>query len=98
MRAIVCNAYGVFELQEIERPQVGSTGEADQHRDLLARWNDAQSAFYRRAWDEAIEKFEALLTAFPNDGPTEVFLRRAQEYQMERPAADWDGVYVAKTK
>jgi adenylate cyclase len=71
---------------------------AEKHRDLLTRWHDAQGAFYRMEWDEAVQKFETLLGNYPNDGPTETFLKRAYDYYKEHPAADWDGVYVAKTK
>ncbi|MBZ5509677.1 MAG: adenylate/guanylate cyclase domain-containing protein [Acidobacteriia bacterium] len=71
---------------------------AEKHRDLLTRWHDAQDAFYRMAWDEAVQKFEALLGNYPDDGPTETFLKRAYDYYKEPPAAGWDGVYVAKTK
>ncbi|MBZ5627867.1 MAG: adenylate/guanylate cyclase domain-containing protein [Acidobacteriia bacterium] len=71
---------------------------ASKHRDMLERWNDAHSAFYRGAWDEAVQKFETLLGTYPDDGPTETFLKRAYDYYKEHPANDWDGVYVAKTK
>ncbi len=71
---------------------------ADKYRDLLGKWNDAQDAYYRMAWDEAVQKFEALLGAYPNDGPTEAFLKRSYDYHRERPAPDWDGVYLAKSK
>jgi adenylate cyclase len=71
---------------------------AEKHLDLLTRWHDAQDAFYRMAWDEAVQKFEALLGSYPDDGPTETFLKRAYDYHKEHPTADWDGVYVAKTK
>ncbi len=73
-------------------------GNAEKHRDLLARWNDAHAAFYRMAWDEAVQKFEALLAAYPNDGPAETFLTRAHDYYKQHPVGDWDGVYVAKVK
>jgi adenylate cyclase len=71
---------------------------AEKHRDLLTRWNDAQSAFYRMAWDEAAQKLEAILKLYPNDGPAETFLLRAHDYYKEEPVPEWDGVYVAKTK
>jgi adenylate cyclase len=71
---------------------------ADTYRDLLTSWNDAHSSFYRMAWDEAVQKFEAILKLYPNDGPSETFLARAHDYYKEHPQANWDGVYVATTK
>ena len=82
---------GIYELLAFSK-------DADKHRDLLAQWNDAQAAFYRRAFDEAAQKYETILRKYPKDGPSQTFLKRAQEYHQEMPAPDWDGVYVAKSK
>lgn len=82
---------GIFELMAFSK-------DAGRYADLLAQWNDAQAAYYRQAWDEAIQKFEALLSRYPDDGPAHTFLKRSHEFRKESPAADWDGVYVAKTK
>ena len=82
---------GIYEL-------LGFAKDAPKHTDLLARWNDSQGAFYRRAWDEAIQKYEALLARYPHDGPAEAFLRRSHEYYQEAPAPEWDGVYIARSK
>ena len=72
--------------------------DAEKHRDLLMRWNHAQEAFYRRDWDEAIQRYEAIVAKYPHDGPAHTFMKRALEYHADAPAPDWDGVYVAKTK
>jgi adenylate cyclase len=61
-------------------------------------FNEAMAAYRRHKWDEAIQKFEAVLAKYPDDGPSEVFWQRAQEFRREAPAPDWDGVYVMKTK
>jgi adenylate cyclase len=81
----------IYELIDVAKNE-------EKHRDLLTRWHDAQDAFYRMSWNEAVQKFETLLGAYPNDGPTETFLKRSYDYFKEHPAADWDGVYVAKSK
>jgi adenylate cyclase len=72
--------------------------DAAKYRDLLDRWGEAQHAYYRQAWEEAVQKFEELLGSYPDDGPAHTFLKRSHEYRKEAPARDWDGVYVAKTK
>jgi len=71
---------------------------ADKYRDLLQRWNDATAAYYRQAWDEAIQKFEALLSRYPDDGPSHTFLKRSHAKLVEMPDPAWDGVFVAKDK
>lgn len=51
-----------------------------------------------RRFKEAAESFERALVHDPADGPSRVYLDRCREYLAEPPAADWDGVYVMKTK
>ena len=72
--------------------------DAAKHNDLLASWNDAQQAFYRRSFDEAAQKYETILRAHPQDGPARTFLDRSLFYREKMPAPDWDGVYVATEK
>lgn len=68
------------------------------YEDLMNRWEEAQEAYYRQDWEEAIEKFEELLSRYPDDGPSHTFLKRSHEYRVKAPEAGWDGVYVAKEK
>jgi len=72
--------------------------EAPRYEDLLGQFAAALAAYRRRDWEDAIERFEALLARYPDDGPAHELLKRAHEYRHEGPAADWDGVYVMKTK
>ena len=72
--------------------------EAPRYGDLLAQFAAALAAYRRRHWNEAIESFEALLARYPDDGPSHELLKRSHEYRREGPTADWDGVYVMKTK
>ncbi len=72
--------------------------EAPRYADLLQQFAGALAAYRRREWDEAIECFEALLARYPDDGPSHELLKRSHEFRREGPAADWDGVYVMKTK
>ena len=81
----------IFEL-------VGHARDNGKHSDLLAQWNEAQAAFYRRAFDEAAQRYQAILQKYPHDGPSQTFLDRALEYRIDAPSPDWDGVYVAKEK
>ena len=82
---------GVYEL-------LGFRQNAEQHGELLAAFGDALRAYRRRQWREAVAGFEALLGRWPQDGPSQLFLRRSREFLAEAPPPDWDGVYVMKTK
>jgi len=77
---------------------LGPASDASSYADLLARFSDALVAYRRQRWDEAIEKFETLLSRYPDDGAAHVFLKRSHEFMQEAPAPQWDGVYVFKTK
>jgi len=81
----------IYELMAFAKNQA-------RYEDLVARWNDASEAYYRQAWDEAIQKFESLLTRYPDDGPAHTFLKRSHDKRHEAPDPAWDGVFVAKTK
>ena len=82
---------GIYEL-------LAAPEDAASYQDLLTRWNEASEAYYRQAWDEAIQKYEALLARYPDDGPSHSFLKRSHEYRVHAPDSGWDGVYIAKEK
>jgi adenylate cyclase len=65
---------------------------------LLTGFDHAMLAYREQKWSESAVLFDQLAAAFPDDGPTQVFLRRAREFAETPPPAGWDGVYVMKTK
>jgi adenylate cyclase len=69
-----------------------------QYDNLLTGFAEGLCAYRSQCWHQAIERFERLLVAYPDDGPTQEFLRRCHEYLKHPPAADWDGVYVMQSK
>ncbi len=55
--------------------------------------------YYRnRNWKEAEECFRYCLRLVPNDGPSELYLKRVLEYEKNPPPDDWDGVFTLKSK
>jgi adenylate cyclase len=73
-------------------------GEAKSYSQRLQEFQTALEAYRVQAWSDAIERFESLLSRFPDDGPAHEFLRRSHEFRNHPPALDWDGVYVMETK
>jgi adenylate cyclase len=65
---------------------------------LLTRYNHAMEAYRAQNWQEAASRLGEMLTHFPDDGPTQIFMDRVLEFMQNAPEADWDGVYVMKTK
>src|SRR5262249_53878128 len=73
--------------------------DASSYADLLSQWNAAVAEYRRGNWPAAIEKYEALLHRYPDDGPSHVFLKRCHEkIAMQAPLGEWDGVWVATSK
>lgn len=51
-----------------------------------------------RKWDEAIAAFEQILLRWPDDGPSQTYLKRCHEYIQQPPPDDWDGRYILTHK
>jgi len=81
----------IYELLDVaaERPK---------YEALLQQFDHAMAAYHSQDWQEAADRFAQILAIYPDDGPTQAFLERAEEFIEEAPQADWDGVYVMKTK
>jgi len=65
---------------------------------LLSGFNHAMEAYHEQNWKEAASRLAEMLTRFPDDGPSQIFLDRVLEFIQNAPEPDWDGVYVMKTK
>jgi adenylate cyclase len=69
-----------------------------ERRELLARYEHGVALYRARRWAEATALFDALAAAAPDDGPIALYRRRARALLEDPPGADWDGVWVARTK
>ena len=63
-----------------------------------AAYGKALDAYFARRWDEAMERFEAILTSRSEDGPSKVLLDRCRAYAEVPPNEGWDGVHVMTRK
>lgn len=73
-------------------------GEHERHADLLGRWEQALAAYKAQEWGKAADRFEAILAAYPGDGPSQTLVERSKKFMIHPPAPDWDGVYAMETK
>lgn len=82
---------GIYELLAFAQ-------DAPKYEDLLSRFHHVLTAYRRQNWKEAVQGFGDLVIRYPEDGPSQVLLRRSREFLLAAPPADWDGVYVATAK
>jgi adenylate cyclase len=68
-------------------------------KELRVRTFEAGLAHYRaRRFEDASREFKNCLQLSPHDGPAGIFLERCRILKDNPPPADWDGVFIMKTK
>lgn len=70
----------------------------DDKKKVLFHFNEGRNLYKLMKFKEALQRFQAALKIDPEDGPSQTYVARCKEYIEDPPPADWDGVYVMKTK
>jgi adenylate cyclase len=65
---------------------------------LLGAFAVAMDYYEKCQWNEMALELEKILSEFPDDSPSQVYLERAREFIKNPPPEDWDGIYIMKTK
>ena len=60
----------------------------------FSTYSEGLALYRRRAWADAVEKFQVVLDSEPNDSPSRTMIERAQYYLENPPPDGWDGVYT----
>jgi adenylate cyclase len=60
---------------------------------LRDHYCEGLAAYRARRFDQALTAFKAALALAPDDGPSIAFAERAQNFQTNPPADDWDGAW-----
>ncbi|MCP4377855.1 MAG: adenylate/guanylate cyclase domain-containing protein, partial [bacterium] len=69
-----------------------------QTQELISAFSQGVEAYRNRKWNQASASFQAALAIRPEDLPSEMFVRRCEEYSRNPPPEDWDGVFTMHTK
>ena len=75
-----------------------ATGSTETVRLQLEMFARAREFYRDRQWRAAQDAFLDLLSKWPEDGPSRVYVERCQEYLGAEPSASWDGVFVMTHK
>ena len=54
--------------------------------------------YKKREWKTASNLFARALSIDSSDYPSEIYLDRCRQYEIESPPPDWDGVFIMQTK
>jgi len=73
-------------------------GLPENKKKVIEAFNQGMECYLKQDWKKGIFYFENALSTDSEDGPSKVYLQRCQEYMINPPAADWDGVYTMTTK
>lgn len=62
--------------------------------ELIGHFEEGRKHYLSQAWDEANRCFNQCLRIKPEDGPTSLYQKRIEDYKVNPPNKDWDGVYT----
>lgn len=66
--------------------------------EMLKWFQQGYEYYHQKAWAKGLECFSKVLDKIPTDEVSKLYVQRCQDYIQEPPDADWDGVFVMKTK
>ncbi|TYP94055.1 adenylate cyclase [Fodinibius salinus] len=61
-------------------------------------YNRAMEYYLNRQWNQAIKHFSDVFDILPEDGPSQTYIERCEEFKNTPPPDDWNGVFHLKTK
>lgn len=67
-------------------------------QELMKWFQEGYAKYHDKAWAGALDAFTTALNLKPDDEVSKVYLARCEEYLVQPPPDDWDGVFVMKTK
>ncbi len=70
----------------------------EKKKKTLAYFAEGRKRYKLMDFQNARKYFMAALKIDPEDGPSDVYRIRCEEFIADPPPEDWDGVYVMKTK
>ena len=66
--------------------------------EIIEKYNEGLKFFHDRNWQKARGIFRQVLKIDPEDGPSQTYSNRCDEFMKTPPPVKWDGVYTLKSK
>lgn len=70
----------------------------DRMQEAANHYAEGLEAYRNQDWNRALNFFNKALEATPDDGPSKIMLNRCNEYKVNPPDRDWNGVFTMLTK
>ena len=70
----------------------------DSMQEAANHYAEGLEAYRNQDWNRALNFFNKALEATPDDGPSKIMLNRCNEYKVNPPDRDWNGVFTMLTK
>jgi len=82
-------------LYELLEEKSHSTPAMEEALEIFTR---GQDLFEARKWQEAQGYFERVMKLLPEDGPSQLYIKRCRKFAKKEPPEDWDGVFNLSLK
>lgn len=66
--------------------------------DFIASFSKGRQAYLRQNWDEALDCFSRCLEIKSDDKASQLYIDRIEQFKIESPGINWDGVFVFNHK
>ncbi|MGQ0643905.1 MAG: CHASE2 domain-containing protein [Elusimicrobiota bacterium] len=73
-------------------------GLSEAQKNGFALYGEGLAFYLERKFEKALDKFKKTLAHLPDDGPSQVYIKRSEDYIKAPPPKNWDGVFVMTTK
>lgn len=64
----------------------------------LGLYAEGLAAYKAREWDDGLRLFNQALAFDGDDSPSKVYIERCNEFKLNPPPDDWDGIFTMRTK
>ncbi|MDQ7797552.1 MAG: CHASE2 domain-containing protein [Candidatus Edwardsbacteria bacterium] len=83
----------VYELLGLSEADV-----SEKKKKAVAIYLKGLELYRAKQWDQAEATFRQALEVDPEDGPSQAYIGRCEDFKVLPPPENWDGVFVMKTK
>jgi len=70
----------------------------DNKKKCLDLYAQGLASYKERRWEEGIGLFNDALSYDSDDSPSKVYIKRCNEFKVNPPPDDWDGIFTMRTK